>query len=76
MFQNPMQLIQMVQNSRNPLAIMQNMFGNNPIFQKALQMGQGKNEMEIQQIIRNVAQSKGMSNNDLANFISRFGLRF
>lgn len=32
MFPNPMQIMGMMQNSNNPMGLMQNMFGSNPVF--------------------------------------------
>lgn len=75
---NPMQMMQMVgqlQQSNNPLALMQNMFGNNPVMQRAMQMGQGKSPEQLQQVVRNLAQQKGMNNEQLNQFLSNFGLK-
>lgn len=38
MFQNPMQILNLLQNNANPMAMMNQMFGNNPIFQQVMQM--------------------------------------
>lgn len=73
---NPMQLMGMVQGSQNPMQLMQQMFGGNPLFNRAMQMGQGKSPEQLQQIVRNIAHTKGMSDNDLNNFLSQFNLRF
>lgn len=72
---NPMQLIQMLQSSGNPQMMMQNMFGNNPMFQRAMQMGQGKSPEQMQQTVINLAKQRGMSNEDLSKFLSGFGLK-
>ena len=76
MFQNPMQILNLLQNNVNPMAMMNQMFGNNPIFQQVMQMTQGKNPMQIQQIIKNVAHEKGMNEQQLNQFINQFGLKF
>lgn len=76
MFQNPMQILNLLQNNANPMAMMNQMFGNNPIFQQVMQMTQGKNPMQIQQIIKNVAHEKGMNEQQLNQFINQFGLKF
>lgn len=76
MFQNPMQLLSLLQNNANPMAMMNQMFGNNPIFQQVMQMTQGKNPMQIQQIIKNVAHERGMNDQQLNQFINQFGLKF
>ena len=33
MFQNPMQLLSLLQNNTNPMGLMNQMFGSNPIYQ-------------------------------------------
>lgn len=76
MFQNPMQILNLLQNNANPMAMMNQMFGNNPIFQQVMQMTQGKNPNQIQQIIKNVAHERGMDDQQLNQFISQFGLKF
>lgn len=69
------QLMGMLQNSNNPMAVMQNMFGNDPIMQRAMQMAQGKSPEQLQQTVRNLAQQKGMSTDQLNQFLSQYGLK-
>lgn len=76
MFQNPMQLLNLLQNNANPMGLMNQMFGSNPIYQQVMQMTQGKNPNQIQQIIKNVAQERGMNDQQLNQFINQFGLKF
>lgn len=57
---NPMQLMGMVQGSQNPMQLMQQMFGGNPLFNQAMQMGQGKSPEQLQQIVRNIAHTIGV----------------
>lgn len=59
---NPMQLIQLMQN-------------NNPLMQRALQMGQGKSEDELKQIVLLMAENKGMNREQLASYLMQFGLK-
>lgn len=75
MFPNPMQIMGMMQNNNNPMGLMQNMFGSNPVFQKVMQMTQNKSPEEIQQIVRNIASQQGMNEQQLGQFISQFGLK-
>lgn len=78
MFNNPMQMMQLIgqlQSSANPMALVQNMFGNNPIMQRAMQMGQGKSPEQMQQVVRNLAKQRGMDDQQLNQFLSQFGLR-
>ena len=76
MFQNPMQILNLLQNNANPMGLMNQMFGSNPIYQQVMQMTQGKNPNQIQQIIKNVAHEKGMNEQQLNQFINQFGLKF
>ena len=49
--------------------------GNNPLFQRAIQMTQGKSEEEIKQIVLNVAQERGISKDKLNAMLSQFGYK-
>ena len=50
---------------------MQRMFSNNPEWKQWQQLTQGKNEQELEQVARNLAQTKGI---DINQFRSQFGL--
>lgn len=65
---NPMQILQMLQS--NPSMMM-----NNPLFQRAMQMGQGKSEAELKNIVINLATQRGVPIEQLNNFIAPFGLK-
>lgn len=76
---NPMQLMQMfnqLKNSNNPMGMMSQMFGNNPMFNMAMQMTQGKSPQEIQQVIGNVCQQKGIDQNQLKQMAEQMGIKF
>jgi hypothetical protein len=62
---NPMQMLQMLQNSGNPSAMMQQMFGNNPMFQRAQSMLQGKSHRAQMKILENMCKQRGMDLNQL-----------
>ena len=68
---NPMQMLQMFRNSNNPMAVMQQIAGNNPQMQGLLQNLQGKNPQELEQFARNLAQSKGVN---LSQFLNQYGI--
>lgn len=68
---NPMQMLQLIQNSGNPVALMQQMFGNHPLFQRAKMMLQGKNEKAQMKIIENLCKQRGISLDQLK---SMFGI--
>lgn len=72
---NPLQMLQMLQGSSNPMALIQNMLGGNPLLQRAMQMGQGKNQGQMQEMVRNLARQRGMDDQQLNQFLSQFGLR-
>ena len=44
--------------------IMNQMFGDNPMFQRARQMAEGKNEQEIKQIASNLCRQRGINIDD------------
>ena len=72
---NPMQMISMLQQSNNPMGMIQQMAGADPLMGRAMQMGQGKNENELKAIVQNLARQRGMTDTDLCSFLSSFGLR-
>lgn len=72
---NPMQLLMQLQNSSDPFKMMNQMFGNNPMFNRAMQMGKGKSPEEIQQIIRNLAKQRGLNEEQLNQFLASFGMK-
>lgn len=73
---NPMQMMAMLQGSNNPMVMLQQLAGQNSMLNRAMQMGQGKSSGQLQQIVRNLAHQKGMSDEQLNQFISQFGLKF
>lgn len=72
---NPFQLMQMLQSANDPMAIIQRLANQNPMMYRAMQMVQGKNQEQIRETIQNLARQKGMSENDLSQFLSQFGVR-
>ena len=72
MLNNPMQLISMLQNSNNPMAVLQQLLGNNPQFKQVMQIANGKSPQELEQYVRNLYQSQGLDINQKA---SQFGLK-
>lgn len=58
---------------------MMSMFQNNPLFQRAQQMVQGKSEKEIEQIASNLCKQRGININDafeqFKQFKSQFGIK-
>nr|DAQ63663.1 MAG TPA: hypothetical protein [Caudoviricetes sp.]DAV06892.1 MAG TPA: hypothetical protein [Caudoviricetes sp.] len=72
---NPMQLMGLLNQSNNPLELIQNMAGQNPLMGRALQMGKGKSVDELKVIAQNLARQRGMNEKQLGQFLSGFGLR-
>ncbi len=74
---NPMQLIQMIKNGKNPqqlvLNILQQRGGNNPIINNAVNMAQNGNVSGLETLARNLAAQKGLDfDKELANLKSQF----
>ena len=57
------------QGNNNP------MLQANPLFQRALQMTQGKSEGEIKQIVMNVAKQRGVDINQLNAMLGQFAFK-
>jgi hypothetical protein len=69
---NPMQILQMIQSSGNPTAMMQQMFGNHPMFQRAQMMLQGKTKEGQMEVLNNLCKQRGI---DLGQLKAMFGLK-
>lgn len=72
-----MQLMGLLQNNNggNPMQLINQMLGNNPLLRRAMQMGKGKSPEEIQQIIRNLAKQRGLNEEQLNQFLASFGMK-
>ena len=73
---NPMQLMQLMgqlQHSNNPMGMLQQMYGNDPTMQRAIQMAQGKSPEQIMQIAQNLADQQGI---DLKMMLSQIGFKY
>lgn len=68
-------MINQIGNSQNPMQTMQQMFGNDPIFGRALQMSQGKSPQEIEQVMSNICQQRGLDYNQFKQALSQFGIK-
>lgn len=71
MLNNPMQIMGMLQNAQNPMALMQQLLGNNPQFKQVMKIAQDKSPAELEQYVRNLAQGQNI---DLTQLASQFGL--
>ena len=72
MMNNPLQIIGMLQNSGNPMAMIQQIFSQHPKYSQIMGMVQGKTPQEIESYVRNLYQSQGKDINQIA---SQFGLK-
>lgn len=68
---DPVQMLQLIKNSGNPLAMMQQMFGNHPMFKRAQMMLQGKTEKAQLKILENLCKQRGINLDQLK---SMFGI--
>ena len=68
---NPIQMLQLIQSSGNPMAMMQQMFGNHPMFQREQMMLQGKTKKGQMKIIENLCKQRGINIEQLK---SMFGI--
>lgn len=55
-----MQLFQAMQGASNPMGVLMNAFGNNPMYQQTMHMVEGKNPQQLEQIARNLARERGV----------------
>ena len=72
MMMNPMQMIQMLQSSGNPMQAMMNMANQNPMLRSAIQMMNGKTPQQMEQTVRQIAQQRGV---DLDQLARQMGVR-
>lgn len=74
--QNPMNLIQLanqLKNNANPMQVLNTMYGNNPMYQQALQMIQGKSEEQIKETVLNLCKTNGIDINQIKNYAQMIG---
>ena len=72
---NPLQLIQAINNSHgNPMETMKSMMGNNPQFQRVMQMVKGKSPSEIRQVAINLCQQSGINFDSAVSRMRGMGL--
>lgn len=60
----------------DPQQMIAQMFGNNPNYNRAMQMVQGKSPEQIQQTVINLARNRGVSMDMLKQFANQHGFRF
>ena len=55
--------------------MMQQMFSGDPTFTRAMQMAQGKSPQQVEQIVRNLCQERGINYEQLKQNFSQFGMK-
>ena len=70
--QQIMQLAGALQNSGNPMAMLSQMAGNNPMIAQAMKMAQGGDPREI---AMNLAKERGVDIGQLSQMAAQFGLK-
>lgn len=63
---NPMQLIQMLRGSGNPMQLLTGMAQNDPTIGQALRMANGRTPAQLQQLVYDTARQRGVDINQLA----------
>lgn len=48
MLNNPMQVINLLKNSQNPMGLLQQLYGTNPQYRQVMQIVQGKSPQELE----------------------------
>jgi hypothetical protein len=70
---NPMQMMEMFSGRSNPQQVVSQMMNqqlqNNPLFQRAQQMAQGKSPQELEQVAKNLCKQRGI---DLDSAMKQF----
>lgn len=70
---NPMmQVMNLMRSGGNPMALLNQMTGNNPMVQGLMQSMQGKSPDALRQMAMNIAKERGV---DLNQFAQQFGMK-
>lgn len=73
---NPMQMLGMFTGKTNPMQMLMNQMGSNPLFKQAQQMSQGKTPEQLEQTCRNLCKQRGIDyDSAMSQFQSQFGLK-
>lgn len=63
---NPLQMMQMLRGSQNPMQTMMQLSRQNPQLNQIMQMTNGKTPTQMEQMVRQAAQQRGVDLNQLA----------
>lgn len=67
-----MQIMNLMRNGGNPMALLNQMTGNNPMVSSLMQSMQGKSPEALRQMAMNIAKERGV---DLNQFAQQFGMK-
>lgn len=68
---NMMGIFMQLMQSKNPMAMMMQMFGKNPAMQRAMQMMNGKTPEQMQQVVMNMSKEAGIDPNFINQFVKK-----
>lgn len=63
---NPLQMIQLLRGAQNPMQTMVQLSQQNPQLNQIMQMTNGKTSAQMEQMVRQAAQQRGVDLNQLA----------
>lgn len=63
---NPLQMVQMLRGAQNPMQTMMQLSQQNPQLNQIMQMTNGKTPAQMEQMVRQAAQQRGVDLNQLA----------
>lgn len=67
-----MQVMNLMRNGGNPMTLLNQMTGNNPMVSSLMQSMQGKSPEALRQMAMNIAKERGV---DLNQFAQQFGMK-
>lgn len=67
-----MQIMQLMRSGGNPMTLLNQMTGNNPMVSSLMQSMQGKSPEALRQMAMNIAKERGV---DLNQFAQQFGMK-
>ncbi len=69
---NPLQMMQMLRGAQNPMQTMMQLSQQNPQLNQVMQMANGKTPAQMEQMVRQAAQQRGI---DLAQLAQQLGIK-
>lgn len=77
---NPMQIMQLIQSGNNPqqlvIQLLEQQAQNNPMAANVLEMAKQNRVPDIEQVVKNIMQTKGLDyNKEVVAFKNLFGLK-